>query len=126
MVGSGSSTLKSTDIFYWPGNALSYGFEAVASNEKLNDQTQCQIDFGRQIWICRNFRIHMMPWSSKLKEWKTANSSGLFLFSQASKSMITVVLKAGEGVSRGALTYNVNNTALSDAIFSYETRRLMM
>lgn len=123
VVGSGSSTLKSTDIFYWPGNALSYGFEAVAGNEKIaidQNSNAKLISADRLLGYAGTSDSHDALVFKTAKEWKTANSSETIpVFLKHQKSMITVVLKAGEGVSRGALTYNVNNTALSDAIFSY-------
>jgi hypothetical protein len=64
------------------------------------------------------------------KDWKKLNSEvklvssdtdykKIPLYLQHKRSLITIILKAGEGVSREALAFNVAENDLSDTIYSY-------
>ena len=117
---------------YWPGNAKKYGFKATAGTEALetDQSTEANLILQDQLlgYACDpatddegviNYRT--------AKEWKAANvNKGLStaenykkipLYLQHQRSLITVILKAGEGVERSALTTLDN---ISTVIYSYK------
>lgn len=143
-----SGTLKcksgSTPL-YWPGTVTAYGFKATAGTAELE---QDQTTAGKWLLQDRLEGYgYISRWEGddetgapldKLtvlnyrtaKQWRKLNmESGLAqndedykkipLYLQHKRALITVILKAGEGVSRKALAYDVAENDLSARICSY-------
>lgn len=117
-------TLKAKSPLYWPDTKIAYGFKATAGTETLEaDQTT------KAKWLAQD-RLSTDDQNVDYltaKEWKTKNKNDkmvdndedykkipLNMYHQ--RSLITIILKAGEGVSRKSLT--VAND-LSAKIYSY-------
>ena len=117
-------TLKATTPLYWPDTKTAYGFKATAGTETLEaDQST------KDQWLLQD-RLEGSTVYRTAKEWKTFNvGKGLTdndedykkipLTLQHKRSLVTIVLKAGEGVSREALAYAVAENNLSATILSY-------
>ena len=121
-------TLKAVTPLYWPSTQVAYGFKAVAGSETLDtDQTT------EKKWLAQD-RLETLPDSEKVcktaKEWKKLNESlglksdnddykkvPLVLYHQ--RALITVILKAGEGVSAKALYYSAAQKDIHTRICSY-------
>jgi hypothetical protein len=123
-------TLKAETPLYWPSTTVPYGFKATAGSETLaSDQS------AKEDWLLQDrLETEEMTYHTA-KQWKEINvASGLTdnhndykkipLYLQHKRSLITIILKAGEGVSREALAYNVAENDLSAKIYSYSTDRL--
>lgn len=143
---NGTLTCKSGQTpLYWPSTTVPYGFKAVAGSTVLSaDQTtkqkwllqdrlegygyiskwQGDEDAGSPVdnLDALNYRT--------AKEWRNLNiEAGLVqneedyrkipLYMQHRRSLITVILKAGEGVSRQAIGYDVAHLDLKVKICSY-------
>lgn len=142
-------TLLATTPLYWPGNAMKYGFKAIAGTASLEDdqttgekilQQDRLLGYGFEpLWNTEgnapvdnenalNYRTS--------KEWYAANKQtmGLALESaeykkiplyfQHQRSLITIVLKAGEGVNREDLAYEKALSNIQTRIFSYSNANL--
>jgi hypothetical protein len=121
-------TLKAVTPLYWPSTQVAYGFKAKAGSETLDtDQTT------EKKWLAQD-RLETLPDSEKAcktaKEWKKLNESlglksdnddykkvPLVLYHQ--RALITVILKAGEGVSAKALYYSAAQKDIHTKICSY-------
>ena len=139
LVGEGSyrtikndaiGTLEAETPLYWPSTTVAYGFKATAGSETLAADQSVQED-----WLLQDrLETGEMAYHTA-KQWKAINvASGLTennddykkipLYLQHKRSLITIILKAGEGVSREALAYNVAENDLSAKIYSYSTNTL--
>ena len=130
---------------YWPSTTIPYGFKATAGSDVLSsDQTTQEkwllqdrlTGYGYiQKWVGGDETGSPMDDLDALnyrtaKEWRNLNREVYLLnddadykkiplYLQHNRSLITVILKAGEGVSRKALAYNVADNDLSVRICSY-------
>ena len=110
---------------YWPSTTTAYGFKATAGNETLEtDQT------AKDKWLSQDRLEGNAGYYKNAKDWKLYNKESklvsndedykkILLPMQHTRSLITVILKAGEGVSRQALAYAVASNDLSAEIYSY-------
>lgn len=130
---------------YWPNITTPYAFKATAGTEDLSaDQStatnwllQDRLEgFGYiQKWMGTDDagapldQINALNYHTA-KEWRNLNEEiklvvddadykKIPLYLQHKRSLITVILKAGEGVSRKALAYDVAKKDLNAQIFSY-------
>lgn len=130
---------------YWTSTTVPYAFKATAGTPVLeSDQTtpalwlrQDRLEgYGYiQKWDETNaapvdlldaLNYHTaIQWRSLNKETKLVQSSEDYkkipLYLQHKRALITVILKAGEGVSRQALAFDVAGNDLSAEIYSYST-----
>lgn len=145
---SGTLVCKSGSTpLYWPGTVTAYGFKATAGTAELEqDQTtlakwllQDRLEGYGYIrkWVGDDDTGAPLDDLTALnyrtaKQWRQLNmESGLVqddedykkipLYLQHKRALITVILKAGEGVSRKALAYDVAENDLSARICSYTT-----
>ncbi len=125
---------ESSTPLYWPGNAKKYGFKATAGTTTLEtDQTtdgkwlqQDQL-LGYACYPAEDNEGQLCFRTSK--EWKAANEAqGLSsaeqykkipLYLKHQRSLITIILKAGEGVNREDLTYEKALENIETVIYSY-------
>ena len=139
LVGEGSyrtikndaiGTLKAETPLYWPSTTVAYGFNAVAGSETLAADQSVKEDWLLQDRLETGEMVYHTA-----KQWKIINvAAGLTdnnddykkipLYLQHKRSLVTIILKAGEGVSREALAYNVAENDLSAKIYSYSTDNL--
>ncbi len=134
---------------YWPGNAKKYGFKAMAgpNNKVITDQSSAAlllaqdslVGYGFEpVWDTTNNQQlddeNALNYHTS-KEWydynKTTygmvpggvNETAFFkkipLYLQHQRSLITIILKAGEGVDRSVLAYEKALTNISTKICSY-------
>ena len=121
-------TLKAVTPLYWPSTQVAYGFKAAAGSDTLDtDQTT------EEKWLAQD-RLETLPDSERVyktaKEWKAFNESlglksdnddykkvPLVLYHQ--RALITVILKAGAGVSAKALYYSAAQKDIHTKICSY-------
>ena len=114
---------------YWPDNQIAYAFKATAGTTTLAEDQDSYEDFLLQDKLegyggvpadARDVLVYRTS-----KNWKTANetdgvsspdSKKVRLYLKHLRSRITVILKAGEGVSRDDLA---NTNYLETKIFSY-------
>ncbi len=137
-----------SDPLYWPGNAKKYGFKATAGSAELATEQSTAalllaqdrlLGYGFEpIWDTKNSQ----PLDNEnalnyhtLKEWYAYNKQtyGMVpgnvdavefykkipLYLQHQRSLITVILKAGEGVDRSALEYEKALANIHTNIYSY-------
>jgi len=128
---------------YWLSTTVPYAFMATAGTKTLEaDQStkakwllQDQLEgYGYiQKWDTdKNAPLDQLNSLNyhTAKDWKKLNSEvklvssdtdykKIPLYLQHKRSLITIILKAGEGVSREALAFNVAENDLSDTIYSY-------
>ncbi len=135
---------------YWPGNAKEYGFKATAGTTTLEaDQSDADkllaqdqlLGYGFEpLWDETNNQQvdneNALNYRTS-KEWYAANQQTLGLapggvneavfykkiplYLQHQRSLITVILKAGEGVDRSALEYEKALNNIHTYIYSYKT-----
>lgn len=121
-----TGSLKATKSLYWPSTTVAYGFKSIAGNEQIDaDQT------SHDKWLQQDRLVGGAPDYRTAKQWKSYNiGQGLDseenwkkipLSMQHQYSRITVILKAGEGVSREALAYGDKKNNLSATVYSYHT-----
>lgn len=121
-------TLKAVTPLYWPSTQVAYGFKAAAGSVTLDtDQTT------EEKWLAQD-RLETLPDSERVYktaiEWKAFNESlglksdnddykkvPLVLYHQ--RALITVILKAGKGVSAKALYYSAAQKDIHTKICSY-------
>ena len=128
---------------YWPSTTVAYGFKAIAGTntieadqstkdnllaqdhlegygyiQKWDDTNSAPIDKLDEL----NYRT-AKQWKALNREVKLVSNEDDYkripLYLQHKRSLITIVLKAGEGVSREALAYAVAKNDLSARIYSY-------
>lgn len=121
-------TLKAVTPLYWPSTQVAYGFKAKAGSESLEtDQTTEEKLLAQDLLktITEDEEV-----CKTAKEWKEYNESQslksdnddnkkvpLVLYHQ--RALITVILKAGEGVSAKALYYSAAQKDIHTKICSY-------
>ena len=136
-------TLKSDTPLYWPSTTVPYAFKAVAGTDKISPVQNTQQDWLQQDRLEGYGYVQL--WDSEkrqstdnlnalnyhtAKEWKTLNDKSKMvsdnndlkkipLYLQHKRSLISIILKAGEGVSRKALAFDVAENDLSARIYSY-------
>ena len=130
---------------YWPSTVTPYAFKATAGTEEVSADQSTVADWLLQDrlegfgyipkWIGADDtgapldQIDALNYHSA-KEWRDLNKDTKLmtddadykkipLYLQHKRSLITVILKAGEGVSRKALAFDVADKDLSTQIFSY-------
>ena len=134
-----------TTPLYWPSTTVPYAFKATAGTETLeaDQSTKAQ-------WLLQDQLEgygYIQKWDTDksapldnlnalnyhtAKDWKKLNSEvklvsndtdykKIPIYLQHQRSLITIILKAGEGVSREALAFNVAENDLSDTIYSYSS-----
>lgn len=129
---------------YWPSTTKEYGFKATAGTEELDEDQATEAK-----WLLQD-RLegygYIQKWDDdsgsavdKLdelnyrtaKKWKALNKDSKLvseeadykkipLYLQHKRSLITVILKAGEGVSPKALAFELADMDLSAEIYSYK------
>ena len=142
----GTLSIKSgATPLYWNSTTTPYAFKAVAGTKTL-DADQSSSDkwllqdrlegYGYvQLWDSENNKstddLNALNYHTA-KEWKALNEKSKMvkddddykkvpLYLQHKRSLITIILKAGEGVSREALAFNYAKKDLSATIYSYGT-----
>lgn len=130
---------------YWTNTTVPYAFKAVAGTEDLSPVQNTQKDWLQQdrlegygyvqLWDENNNNptdnLDALNYHTA-KEWKALNNQSKMvsdnndlkkipLYLQHKRSLISIILKAGEGVTRKALAYDVAENDLSAKIFSYDT-----
>ena len=129
---------------YWSSTTVPYAFKAVAGTETLSAVQNTQKDWLQQDRLEGYGYVQLWDEDNKkptddldalnyhtAKEWKALNNQSKMvsdnsdlkkipLFLQHKRSLISIILKAGEGVSRKALAYDVAENDLSAMIYSYD------
>lgn len=132
---------------YWDNLSTPYAFKATAGTETLASDQTTQED-----WLLQDRLVgygYIQKWDvdkavpvdqldalnyHTANEWRKLNSETKLvsndedlkkipLYLQHQRSLITVILKAGEGVSREALAFDVAQNDLNTEIYSYTTER---
>lgn len=120
--------LKSDKPLYWPSNQKAYRFTAFAGSKDLS---AAQSTFGD--WLEQDRLEGESPSSRKPNQWKEYNEQDnitgddakkIPLYLKHKRALITVILKAGEGVKPEALTYEAAQKDISATIYSYGTTNL--
>ena len=128
---------------YWDNLSTPYAFKATAGTETLADDQSTKAS-----WLLQDRLVgygYIQKWNvdksapvdqldalnyHTAKEWRNLNKETKLvendedykkipLYLQHQRSLITVILKAGEGVSREALAFDVAKKDLSAAFYSY-------
>lgn len=122
-----TGSLKAETPLYWPSTKVAYGFKATAGTENLEkDQST------KEKWLLQDRLEGKTDDYRTAKDWKIYNvGNGLTdndddykkipLYLKHKRSLITIILKAGEGVSRKALAYDVAENDLKARIYSYSS-----
>ena len=106
-----------TTPLYWPDNTTAYGFKAVAGTDQIEADQSTKANWLKQDRLEGGTSVYLTN-----KGWKSATGSTIIpLKVSHTRSLITIILKAGEGVSRKALDYEVAENDLSANIYSYTT-----
>lgn len=143
---SGTLVCKSGEIpLYWPSTTVPYGFMATAGTDVLEQDQTTQAKWLLQDRLEGYGYIRKWDGDDETgapidnlddlnyrtaKQWRSLNmETGLAvndadykkvpLYVQHKRALITVILKAGEGVSRKSLAYDVADNDLSTRIYSY-------
>lgn len=124
MYNSSAVLVASGLQLYWPDNINSYGFKATAGSATLATDQTTQTKFFAEDKLLGYGAIASTEDDIKAlnyrtsKNWKAANggSKVIPVFLNHLRSCITVILKAGEGVSRDDLA---NTNYLEAKIYSY-------
>ena len=139
--------LSSTAPLYWQDNVNQYGFHAVAGTETLEDDQSTQAKWLLQDRLegygyeplltgddnstavdkldAYNYRTSK-EWYAANKDWKTQLSlvsddecKRVPLFMQHKRSLVTVIVKAGDGVKREDVLAATASAKLDTHIYSY-------
>ena len=145
--GTNDGTLTATTPLYWPDNVNRYGFEATAGSttwaalaadqstkEKLIGEDYLSGYAFMPLWTgddntgSATDHVDALNYRTN-KEWKAANESRWLsdpsvykkipLYLQHQRSLITIKLKAGDGVERGNLTYANAKEHIETIVYSY-------
>lgn len=143
---SGTLVCKSGETpLYWPSTTVPYGFMATAGTDVLEQDQTTQAKWLLQDRLEGYGYIRKWDGDDETgapidnlddlnyrtaKQWRSLNmETGLAvndadykkvpLYVQHKRALITVILKAGEGVSRKSLAYDVADNDLSTRIYSY-------
>jgi hypothetical protein len=139
----GTLVSETNKALYWSSTIVPYAFEATAGSETLSaDQST------KEYWLKQD-RLkgygYIQMWDNDnnspidnldtlnyhtAKQWKELNSRASLVSDEADykkiplylrhqRSLITIILKAGEGVSRKALAFDMAENDLSANIYSY-------
>ena len=146
-----NGTLKgTTTLLYWPSTVVKYGFKAVAGSEHLSDTQSNVTEWLKQDRL--EGYGYIKKWKGDedtgspmdnidgfnyrtAKVWKDLNSKvklvtddtdykKIPLFLKHKRVRISVILKAGEGVSREALQVENAKKDISATIYSYGDAKL--
>lgn len=146
-----NGTLKGTTTqLYWPSTVVEYGFKAIAGSEELSETQSNVTDWLKQDRL-EGFG-YIKKWQGDentgspidkiddfnyrtAKDWKDLNSKvklvtddtdykKIPLFLKHKRARISVILKAGEGVSREALQVENAKKDISATIYSYGDAKL--
>ena len=111
----GTLSIKSgATPLYWTSTTKPYAFNAVAgTNNKSTDDLNALNYHTAKEWKSLNEKSKMVKDDDDYKK--------VPLYLQHTRSLITIILKAGEGVSREALAFNYAKKDLSATIYSYGT-----
>ena len=136
---------KGTTLLYWPSTVVKYGFKATAGSEELSETQSNVTDWLKQDLLVGYGYIKKWKGDEDTgsptddidkfnyrtaKEWKALNSTVMLvsddtdykkipLFLMHKCARISVILKAGEGVSREALQVENAQKDISATICSY-------
>ena len=142
----GDLTVKTGETpLYWHSTTVAYGFKATAGTTELDDDQTTEVKWLLQDRL--EGYGYIKKWSGDdengsavdnlnalnyrtAKEWKTLNKESKLvseeadykkipLYLQHKRSLITIILKAGEGVSPKALAFELADKDLSAEIYSY-------
>ena len=95
-----NGNLEAVTPLYWPDNITAYGFKAVAGSETLSDNQSTAANWLLQDRLEGGTSVYLTA-----KAWKKeTGSTTVPLDMHHTRSLITIVLKAGEGVSEKSLT----------------------
>ena len=95
-----NGNLEAVTPLYWPDNITAYGFKAVAGSKELSDDQSTAANWLQQDRLEGGTSMYLTA-----KDWKrTIGSNIVPLDMHHTRSLITIVLKAGEGVSEKSLT----------------------
>lgn len=139
----GIGSLKSEKPLYWSSTTVPYAFKAVAGTDDISPVQNTQKDWLQQdrlegygyvqLWDADNDKptddLDALNYHTA-KDWKKLNFDSKMvsdnndlkkipLYLQHKRSLISIILKAGEGVSRKALAFDVAENDLSANIYSY-------
>lgn len=139
----GIGSLKSDKPLYWPSTTVPYAFKAVAGTDDISPVQNTPKDWLQQdrlegygyvqLWDADNDKptddLDALNYHTA-KDWKKLNYNSKMvsdnndlkkipLYLQHKRSLISIILKAGEGVSRKALAFDVAENDLSANIYSY-------
>lgn len=139
----GIGSLKSDKPLYWPSTTVPYAFKAVAGTDDISPIQNTPKDWLQQdrlegygyvqLWDEDNEKptddLDALNYHTA-KDWKKLNYNSKMvsdnndlkkipLYLQHKRSLISIILKAGEGVSRKALAFDVAKNDLSANIYSY-------
>lgn len=120
-----AGALNATKSLYWPNTTVAYGFKATAGNDSIEED---QTDMVK--WLKQDRLVGEAPECLTAKDWRLFNQNQGFntaeewkripIYLQHQYSLITVILKAGEGVSREALAFGDKKNNLSATIYAYK------
>lgn len=127
-------SLEADDALYWPSTAIRYGFTATAGTDKIDADQSTQTKWIEQDRLEGRAEAETDSVTKTFltaKDWKAYNvKAGLDseenykkvpLFMQHKRALITVILKAGEGVSRKSLYYSAAKKDIEAKIYSYNS-----
>lgn len=121
-------TLNATEPLYWPSNTIAYGFKATAGSIDLETNQS-----DKTKWLAQDRLEGASPGYFSAKDWKNEIQKSSLksdekdykkipLYLQHKRALITIKLKAGEGVSSEALNYRLAETNLNACIYSYQKK----
>ena len=127
IAGDEVGTLSAETPLYWHSTVTAYGFKATAGTADLEADQSTE-----EKWLLQDRLEGDAGGYRTAKEWKAYNKAAqlvsneedykkILLKMQHKRSLISIILKAGEGVSRKALAYAVADNDLSARIYSYGT-----
>lgn len=127
----GSLEAEDEKSLYWPSTAIKYGFTATAGTDEIASDQSTQDELIKQDRLEGRAEAGTETYLTA-KKWKAYNiEKGLDseenykkvpLFMQHKRALITVILKAGEGVSRKSLYYSAAKKDIEAKIYSYKAR----
>ncbi len=118
-------TLEAVTPLFWHSTTTAYGFKATAGttdleadqttedNWLLQDRLEGEANGYRKAWDWKSYNQETQLVSND------ADYKKIFIPMQHKRSVISIILKAGESVSRKALAYDVAENDLSARIYSY-------
>ncbi len=125
----GSLEAEDEKSLYWPSTAIKYGFTATAGTDEIASDQSTQDELIKQDRLEGRAEAGTETYLTA-KKWKAYNiEKGLDseenykkvpLFMQHKRALITVILKAGEGVSRKSLYYSAAKKDIEAKIYSYK------